>query len=262
MLPVAIHGDAVPVFKHKSLMCWSVACLLGQGTAKETKALMTCYWSYMRAKDPTLAPELDTEAAIWQVAKWDLEALFAGEHPAVDWLGRPWPANSPEAQLAGQPIAGGFAGIPWLIKGDLDFFAKELGLTSATSKKPCCWCPADRETHLWTDFAPDAPWKANCYWQLSRNDWEAQHPRRHPIFSILCIGHRSLLVDVMHAMALGVAQHVAGNALELLVYHGPRTTKQNLDKVWGLILEQYKEQVARPSPEAGAFYVSPPGRVP
>jgi hypothetical protein len=45
----------------------------------------------------------------------------------------------------------------------------------------------------------------------------------------------------MHAMALGVAQHVAGNALELLVYHGPRTTKQNLDKVWGLILESYKE---------------------
>ena len=242
LLVFAIHGDAVPVFKHKSLMCWSATALLGEGSAKEIKSLFSCYWSYMRAKTAAQSPEDDSEGALWQVGKWDLTALFLGIHPSTDWLERPWPANSVEAQLAGKPIAGGFAGVPWVIKGDMDFFAKDLGLESSASAHPCCWCPADREAQLWTDFRPDAPWKSQCFCFLSREDWEAQHPRRHPMFSILCIGHRSVHVDTMHTHALGVAQHVAGNALELLVFYLlPRNSKLNLDNVWEHVLQHFKE---------------------
>ena len=54
---------------------------------------------------------------------------------------------------------------------------------------------------------------------------------RHQVLSALCVGHRKLHVDIVQLLALGVAQHVVGSVLDLLVRHGPRATQQNPAKI-------------------------------
>ena len=44
VFPYAVHGDGVPVFKHKSLECWSAGSLLAEGSVKDVKTLTFCYW--------------------------------------------------------------------------------------------------------------------------------------------------------------------------------------------------------------------------
>jgi hypothetical protein len=111
-IPLALHADGVKVFRRKSLMVLSAVSLLGEGTTKDTKLFMHSYWTQLQCKGGT--PAEDTEKALWEAAKWDLEACFAGTHPAVDYKGRAWPAGSLEARLAGQPWAPGFMAVHWL----------------------------------------------------------------------------------------------------------------------------------------------------
>jgi hypothetical protein len=240
VLLFSIHGDGVPVFKHKSLMVWSAMSLLGIGKSREMKHLWTAYWSHLRSKTPADSAT-DTERAIWQVLEWDLNALFAGVHPLRNWKNEEWPAGSEEARLAGHPLAEGFCAMPLLLKGDLDHVQKVLGLEATTGLKPCPFCDCDRQEFCWTDCRASAPWKNRLFWHMSRPEWEAKHPDRHPVFNVLGMSHCSLFVDVQHDLALGVAQHAGGSALELMVFHGPGTAKQNLANVWLHVNQWYKE---------------------
>jgi hypothetical protein len=72
--------------------------------------------------------EGNTMQEAWKVILWSMWHLWLGKWPEADWLNRPWPAGSAESRLAGQDLAGGYFCVPWLLKGDLDFFAKCLGL--------------------------------------------------------------------------------------------------------------------------------------
>ena len=47
-IPYALHGDAVPVLKGKSLCVVSGCPLVGSGTSIDVKMLMLCYWSHMQ----------------------------------------------------------------------------------------------------------------------------------------------------------------------------------------------------------------------
>ena len=214
VLPFAIHGDAVPVFKHKSMMCWNASSLLAEGSARETKNLFFAYWHHLNAQlDRDGA---DTEEAIWKVAKWDIEALFDGKHPDRDWENKPWPQGSLEAAMASRELANGFCAVPWVLKGDLDHFHKCLKLEAPTSLTPCPWCRANRSNCPWTDFTAQAAWKS-CLW-LDDAQWRNAHPRRHPVFNVLCIGIHNLHVDVLHTLGLGVAQHLLGGVMGILVH--------------------------------------------
>jgi hypothetical protein len=42
-IPLALHGDGVPVFKGKSLYVISAVSLLGIGTSIDVKMILTCY---------------------------------------------------------------------------------------------------------------------------------------------------------------------------------------------------------------------------
>lgn len=236
--PYAVHGDGVPVFRHKSLECWSAASLLAEGSAKDVKTLTFCYWSHLRAVADR--DGMDTEDAVWKVAKWDMEAFFEGAHPSRDWEQKPWNAGSAEAALAGAPLAGGLCGVPWVVKGDLEHFQNILKLESTAAHAPCLYCRADRELRPWTDFSAQATWKSTC-WQ-SDAEWRAAHPVRHPLFGILRLGQHSVHADVLHTLALGVAQNAVANALWLLVYRLMKgSAKQNLQSVWAHLHDYYKE---------------------
>ena len=162
LIPLAIHGDGVPVFRHKSLECWSANSLLAEGGAKDVKSLMFCYWTHLRAVQSRHGA--DTEAAVWAAIKWDLEALFDGLHPRVDSQQQPWPAGTAKAAASGTPLADGLCCVPWVLKGNLEHFTNVLRLASTAGRSPCLYCQADREEMPWTDFGAQAAWK-DSPWQ-------------------------------------------------------------------------------------------------
>ena len=241
VLVYAVHGDAVPVFKHKSLMVWSACCLLGDGSTKEMKSLWCSYWSHMRNKDLG-DPAQDTELQIWKVITWDMRALATGLHPDRDWNEQLWPPGSQEALMAGKQLAQGFCAIPWLLRGDIDHNQKTLGLESPCGNNMCQWCPANRTNLQWTDCRATAPWKALCFSELPRRLWNATHSSRHPVFNTLHVSRCALSVDVQHVLALGTAQEATGSALWLLVFRLlPGSAKRNLAVVWEHISQYYRE---------------------
>ena len=236
-VPLALHGDGVPVFKGKSLYIVSGASLLASGPSIDQKLLITCYWGHLANKDKA-NKTLDTEDQVWRYIQWDLLALWSGLHPTTDPDGQPWARGTAEASAAGKPLAGGFCAVPWIIKGDLEYYSNVLGLEHWASRdRPCFCCKVDRDANPWTDHrllgAPHLQWDAN--------EWRASHPNVHRVFSTMCIGPWSPALDILHTVSLGVAQHIAGNILFELVWHclkhGPLTHR--VKEIWAGIKEFY-----------------------
>jgi hypothetical protein len=50
-MPLALHGDGVPLVKGKSLYVINAVSLLGIGTNIDVKMLLTCYWSHLKEKE-------------------------------------------------------------------------------------------------------------------------------------------------------------------------------------------------------------------
>ncbi len=94
-----------------------------------------------------------------------MAAVFHGEHPTRDSEGRAWADGSVEKELAGQPLAGGWRGVVWIIRGDLEWFANSLGLEHFSSLNPCFLCRADciDDSCPWTDPRPTAKWRATVW---------------------------------------------------------------------------------------------------
>jgi len=130
-------------------------------------------------------------------------------------------------------------GVPWVLKGDLDHFAQVLQLESTAAQRPCFYCRADHGLMPFTDFSAEASWKGTLWRDVA--EWRDAHPETHPAFSILCLGVFSVHADVLHTLALGVAQSTVANVLWLLVYRTmPGSAKDNLLSVWTHILQFYK----------------------
>ncbi len=68
---------------------------------------------------------------------WSFAIIFEGTHPHQDASGNVYPAGSPEHALAGKPIAGGWRGAVWIVRGDLEFFGNSLKLEHFASLSPC-----------------------------------------------------------------------------------------------------------------------------
>ena len=110
-IPLALHGDVVPVIKGKSLYVISGVSLLVIGTSIDLKMSLTYYWSYFKNKDQHNLI-LDTEETVWQYIQWDLEASFSGVLSNTDALGNAWPPGSEESILQGTPLAYGHYAVP------------------------------------------------------------------------------------------------------------------------------------------------------
>ena len=236
-LPFALHGDGVPVFRDRSLNVWSANFLLGVGNSVDTKFLLTCYWEALRA----VGAENDTENVLWHYLLWDFEALWKGLHPSTDAMGTPWPQGSHEAMVALQPLAGNFFAAPWLLKADLDWLAKLMGLNHwGCNEDPCMFCKADRREQPFSDFTPTAAWKGTVW---NSQQWKEQHPGRHKFFTFRGCGIHSVSCDLLHIVSLGVVHHIAGNVLKVLVWQTPwprgTTLKERLLTIWGCIKEWY-----------------------
>jgi len=118
-VPLALHGDGVPVFKGgKSMYIVSATSLMASGSNVDQKLLIASDWSHMLAKS-NMDTGKDTVANAWKVVRWDMDALWSGMHPTKYWDGNGWPENSLEATLAGTPLADGYCALQWVLKREL-----------------------------------------------------------------------------------------------------------------------------------------------
>ena len=115
-------------------------------------------------------------------------------------------------------LAGGFFGIVWAFRGDMDWNAEFFNLPRHNDATPCGWCPATSGGAMpWSDFRihPMAAWMRNIY---SSRQWLAANPVRHALLTLPGVSILTVTPDLMHIKYLGTDQFVLGSVLYLLCF--------------------------------------------
>lgn len=248
-IPLALHGDAVPVVRvgrpgTKSLDCISWQSMLAGGSTLKVKLWAFGIFQQSKHKLPIdgSTPTMDT---VWQILCWSLRALFEGTHPLAAWDGSPWEAGTSEASLAGKPLCSTgqpFFAVLWSLKGDIKWFSEELGLRNHASNEPCDFCPASKSGNpdMWpTNFSTTAAWKTML---RSAAQWRALNAENmHSLFRTFgFLSHHNVEPDELHVLHLGVSQYFLGSVLWLLVYKRLLGRPvANMQTIWAAIVEQY-----------------------
>ena len=116
--------------------------------------------------------------------------------------------NSPDALKAGTPLAKGFYGILWIVRGGLDEMAKGFKLAHAGSREPCSLCRANLDDVPWTEAHPTRSKWLGTVWD--RAEWLETHPDRHAIFTLPGISVDAFVPDIMHCVHLGSYAYFSG----------------------------------------------------
>ena len=202
VVPIGIHGDAA-AFSHQDglfILTWN--SLVGQGTSKESRFVMTLF------KKSELLPDGSTLNAIFRVISWSLNAMLAGKTPEVDEQG---------CQLngGGQVLAGRWSAATIQVRGDWQFYSQAFGFPTWRSNDNCCWlCKASNinPNLLWTDFNDSAAWRETVWDHEGYCQHLVQNSMELPeLFSVVGLRIETIMVDVLHAVDLGVASHILGN---------------------------------------------------
>ena len=240
-VPLHMHGDGVAV----------------AGTGKSwSKSVEVYSWGSCLSRGPTVLktflvfiahkglicklPGNETLVVFWRHFCWSMNIIFDGVWPAVNADNEPYAENTPEYRKIGRPIAGGWRGALWMIKGDLDFCSNYLQLEHTGSLTPCFLCKADTAEYPWTDCREGvAKWQSTVW---TNKQWEEARPDRHAIFkNIKGLSISSVLPDVMHSKHLGTDSYFYGSVLKLLTHKIlPGTQAANLQCVWVEISQQYR----------------------
>ena len=188
-----------------------------------------------------------TITLIWQILCWSFEAGFNGTFPSSDWQDKCFADGPGESLLAGDHLCSDeepFFAVIWSIKGDLDWFAKGLGLRAHNAVEPCEWCPVSTHAgpEMWpTYFGVDAPWKNRIttalQWRLDKG--ERMHLLFKKLYYLTCM---NVEADELHVLHLGISQYFLGSVLHLLVYTiMSGTPTENMDAVWDALVIEYKK---------------------
>ena len=239
-VPISLHGDGVPVAGvGKS---WSKSCDVYSWSSLLARGMNTlgCNLFIFSIFAPLICTGNlhDTYATFWRILCWSLHWL--GLWPDVDPWGNKYRKGSAEWKKAKKPLASGFFGALWVIKGDLDWCGKILKLPQYNSLSPCAFCPCNTTTMPWTDWRKDAAlWVRNIW---DNRLWAAAFPDCHPLFKLEGVGILALGADLMHIKHLGTDQYFLGSVLHLLVYSMmPGIAAANLEEVWRLCLEFFSQ---------------------
>lgn len=213
-IPIGLHGDGGS-FSHQDqvlVMSWNSICgsLGGSGFGKRF------IYTIVRKQGTTPA----TLEVLWKVLSWSMNVLLTGITPAEDWEQR-------AMQGGGEWIAAGWRASLIQIRGDWEFYANTLGFPHWGRDDNMCWmCAATGVGKLaWRNFAGSAPWRAT---RRSHRSWLAglrNEGKSTPVLFALILGLSlgCLMVDVLHAVDLGVTAHIVGNVFAFCI-------RQN---VWG-----------------------------
>ena len=153
----------------------------------------------------------------WRIMAWSFLALYEGTWPLTQWNGRPWPAGSFQARKAGSPLAGGYFGVLWALKGDLDYFFSCMDMPNPGCNEPCIFCPADCSVALnWKNMSPTAPWVPLTH---DPHSFLQRFSDVNILFLLVPgVTVYTIACDLMHTKYLGCDQYCMGSVLWLLVY--------------------------------------------
>ena len=133
-IPLALHGDGVSVTNirgkgAKSVEALTWSSLLSRASSKYSIFLIWFAFNHLTKKQGFC----QTWNMFWKRLCHSLRALWAGVWPATDGNDQPHP-------LAGQPLAGGYWAMVYVVKGDLDFMSSHYRLNHVSSTTPCGIC--------------------------------------------------------------------------------------------------------------------------
>ena len=106
-----------------------------------------------------------------------------------------------------------------MIKGDLDYQAKNLSLAHGSSAHPCSLCCTNKtagDPLFWQEFRREHAEWMQALW--SSEEWAIMHPHRHALFKIPGVGIENIYYDYMHCKHLGTDKVVYGSIMFLLCY--------------------------------------------
>lgn len=152
---------------------------------------------------------------------WSLNALWEGRWPATNRRGDALTGG-------GEFLAGGYYGIVWLVKGDLEWYQNDLKICVYGSANPCCFCNTSNLNMF--DFRPEAAaWLPTC-WQDA--PWLVHYrPRSTALFRLPGVSISSVCADLQHNKHLGVDCYFYGSVLKILVFKLlPGTAKAGFNK--------------------------------
>lgn len=137
--------------------------------------------------------------------KWSFAALFEGKWPTRDDQGS-------NIRGGGDFLNRGYRGILYLLKGDLDYLSKTLGLPNCGSTNPCTWCPANLTNIPWWDLRPGCEWGKQLYTAGIELAGVCE------LFRVPGVTLMSVCPDWMHNKNLGTDMYFYGSVIWLLVY--------------------------------------------
>jgi hypothetical protein len=177
---------------------------------------------------------------VWKHFSYIMYWLYRGVWPDRDVDGNMY-TTGVHYRRALKPLAGGWFGILWNIRMDLDWEQWQFHLTDYANGFACSLCPARRTgPNLWTDCRyPEAAWIPST--------WNRESHRLHfgdtlhRLFRVLPhFGICNYLPDVLHCKWLGADQYYLGSTLALLTHHSmPQSPQENLQVVMQSIREAY-----------------------
>ena len=116
VVPVGLHADAGAYSKKKSLYVFTWGSLVGQGSTKQKRFVMTTLPKQAILKDGR------TLDAVWQVVAWSLNALRDGTWPSTDHLGQQ--LEGARQPRGGQRLPQNKKGVTLQMRGDWEWMCQ------------------------------------------------------------------------------------------------------------------------------------------
>ena len=188
-------------------MAYSWCSVLGRGVTQDFNFLIygilkTCMSQRFRNE-------------FWKRMAWSFYWLYQGVRPLADWNNRFYTAADPEYAMRGQPLAGGFFGVLWGLKQDLEHLCDEFGFARWNTLNPCPKCDGDRNDIR--DFSRDPSWRGKVW---GNRAWRLAKGLLNPIFDVPGVTLATVWLDLMHCKHLGTDAWFLGSVLWVLMREG------------------------------------------
>ena len=237
VVPLSLHGDGVAVTGlgktwGKSCDCWSWCSLLGSGS--------TLQFNFLIFLRPKLGLCQSSVLELWRLLAWSFQILAVGRWPLRDHNDNVYARGTLGAARAGKVLAGGYSGVLWSVKGDLEYYSSAMDLPNPNSLEPCVLCKANSTNAPWTDAKPSAKWLKTIWGNAA---WRRSKWAKNAVLCLPEVGVLSIAADVMHVKHLGTDQWFCGSILSYICGGTDNEkTKEKLEELWEKIQKVYKEQ--------------------
>ena len=201
-LPLGIHGDGGSFSKQDSLFVFTFNSLVGVGATSAKRFPLTII-----KKTETVQEPLQT---IMDIFSWSFNVALTGLTPDRDWAGKD--VEGPRSYLAGR-----WRGALVQVRGDWEFYTTIFRFPTWNGAEEMCWmCKASAAGDLsFTSCGTNAKWRETRRTHESYVEDLASQGKELPVLLRKVRGLRleSVMVDVLHAVDLGVAAHIVGSIM-------------------------------------------------